>query len=62
MMILPMQKQAQTAIEYMLILTAVVAIALIGMRVYPSKVGNQVESYFNQAANELMGKAPPAFP
>jgi Flp pilus assembly pilin Flp len=60
--ILPGQNRSskgQTAIEYMLILSAVSAIVLVGFRTYLTTVNKSSKLYFNRAATGVMGKPNP---
>lgn len=51
--------KGQTAIEYMLLLGAVVAIVLIGMKIYPGQSREGADLYFNRVLVGIMGEPPP---
>ena len=51
-------KKAQTAIEYMLLLTTVVAIVLIGFRKYLPEINEASNIYYNRVVPGILG-APP---
>ena len=51
-------KKAQTAVEYLLLLTTVAAVVLIGFRLYLPKVEEAGNIYYNRAAVGVLG-APP---
>jgi len=51
-------KQAQSIVEYLLLLTAVVAVVLIGFKQLVPKVQTSSEGFYNKAAIGIMGKAP----
>lgn len=48
----------QTAIEYMLLLAAVVALVLIGLRLYMSRFFTAADIYYNRAAKGIYGDPP----
>ena len=50
--------QAQTAMEYLLLLGVATAIALVGFKTFLPKVNSSSELYFNEAANKLLGEPP----
>jgi len=50
------QKKAQTAIEYLLLLTAVVAIVLIGFKQYLPRIQQTSNVYFNRVAVGIYGE------
>ena len=49
-------KNAQTAVEYLLLFGVVVAIVLIGMKAYLPRVRNASDQYFNKASKGIMGR------
>lgn len=51
-------KVAQTAIEYVLLLAVVVAIVLIGLPAYIPRVNNAANVYYTRAANTILGEPP----
>jgi len=50
------EKKAQTAVEYMLLLAAVVAIVLVGFKVYLPSINESTNVYFNRAAVGIYGE------
>jgi hypothetical protein len=52
------KKSAQTAVEYMLLLAAVVAIVLIGFKYYLPEFTQTSNMYFNRVAEGIMGEPP----
>ena len=52
------EKKAQTAIEYMILLGAVVAIALVGIRTFLPSFQESANLYFNRASYGIMGDPP----
>jgi len=62
-----MEQKAQTAIEYMLLLTICALIVFASFKTFfepDGRVGNGLDLYFNKVSNSLMGPAPslPALP
>lgn len=53
------RNQGQTAIEYMLLLGVVVALVLIGFKVYLPQTRASANIFFNRAAIGIMGKPNP---
>lgn len=51
------EKRAQTAIEYMLLLAAVVAIVLVGFKTYLPRVLESSNVYLNRAGVGILGNA-----
>ena len=51
-------KKAQTAVEYMLLLGVVTAIALLGFKEFLPRVNRASEVYYNHAANAILGPPP----
>ena len=51
-------KKAQTAVEYILLLTTVVAIVLIGFRAYLPEVNEASNIYFNRVVPGIVGEPP----
>ena len=51
-------RRAQTAIEYLLLLMAVVAIVLIGFKLYMPRIQETSNIYYNRAASGIVGKPP----
>jgi len=54
-----LDKKAQTAIEYMLLLAAVVAIVLVGFKNYLPSLQTTSDYYFNQVGIGVLGEPPP---
>ena len=52
------EEKAQTAIEYMLLLAAVVAIVLVGFNRYLPRFHETSNIYFNRVAAGVYGKPP----
>lgn len=52
------QANAQTAIEYMLILAVVVAIVLIGLKTYLPRTQVAANAYLNRTVIEILGEPP----
>ena len=51
-------KRAQTAIEYLLLLGVVTAIALVAFRTFLPKVNKASEFYYNEAAKDILDHPP----
>jgi hypothetical protein len=49
------EDKAQTAVEYMLLLTSVVAIVLVGLRVYLPRIQETSNIYYNRVSYGIMG-------
>ena len=54
----PKQKAAQSAVEYLLLLGVMTAVALVGFRVLLPKVNKSSELYYNKAANAILDRPP----
>ena len=52
------QKKAQTVIEYMLLLTTVVALVLIGLRAYFPTIREAANIYYNRVVPGILGDPP----
>ena len=52
------RKEAQTTVEYLLLLTTVVTIVLVGIRVYLPRFQETSNIYFNRVAVGIMGNPP----
>ena len=52
------RRKGQTAIEYMLLLTAVVSVVLIGFKYLFPKTTVSTELFYNRAATAIMGNPP----
>ena len=50
--------QAQTIVEYLLLLAVVVAIILVGFKKFVPKAGMHSELYYNRVSLGIMGDAP----
>jgi len=48
--------RAQTAVEYMLLLGAVVGIVLVGLKLYLPRINETSNVYFNRAAYGIYGE------
>jgi len=53
------QKKAQTAIEYMLLLGVIVAIVLIGFKTYLPRTQDAANIYFNRVSVGILGEPNP---
>lgn len=53
-----MDNRGQTAVEYMLLLAAVVAIVLVGFRTYLPSFQETSNYYFNQVGIGVLGEPP----
>ena len=53
-----MNNKAQTAVEYMLLLAAVVSVVLIGFKQFLPKTTDSNERFFNKATTAIMGDPP----
>ena len=53
-------REAQTAIEYLILLGVMVTIVLVGFKVYLHKAGDEAGNFFNAAAIGIMDEAPDA--
>ena len=51
--------KAQTAVEYLLLLTIVIVIVLIGLKVYLPRTDLAAELYFNRVGVGILGNANP---
>jgi len=51
------QSKAQVAIEYLLMLAAVVVVVLVGMRTLLPAVQEKSANFFNQASDNIMGNS-----
>ena len=49
-------KKAQTAVEYVLLLTTVVAIVLVGFKLYLPRINESSNVYFNRVAVGILGE------
>ena len=56
--IISKEKKAQSAIEYMLLLTTVVAIVLIGFKTYIPGFEETANIYYNRVVPGILGNAP----
>ena len=52
-------KNAQTAIEYMLVFAVVVAIIVVGFRSYLERTHHAEEIFYNGVARGIYGEPPP---
>jgi len=52
------EKTAQTAIEYLLLLTTVAAIVLVGFGTYLPRFQETTNIYFNRVARGVLGEPP----
>ena len=48
--------QAQSTVEYMILLAAVMAVVLIGLKTYLPRTGAASNLYFNRVTNALLDK------
>ena len=55
----PHQRNAQTAIEYMLLLGVVVALVLVAFKTSLPKMRTSANTYFNRAAIGILGEPNP---
>ena len=56
---LRLDRRAQTAIEYMLLLGVVVALVLISLKTYLPRMRTSANTYFNRTAIGILGKPNP---
>ena len=54
-----LNKNAQTAVEYLLLLAVVVSIVLVGLRTYLPRVYVASNEYFDKASKGIAGKPHP---
>lgn len=54
----PYYRQAQTAVEYMLLLAVAVTVVLVGFRTFLPKAQDKTGAFYEKAAKGIMGKPP----
>ena len=52
------ERKAQTAVEYLLLLTTIATIVLIGFRIYLPRIQDTANIYYNRAAPGILGTPP----